>query len=93
MREHRHAEGTAQQIGTGAVAALRKALGPLDGDTGELLRGATHQLRTPLTSISGYVELLADGAAGPITEEQAQLLAAVARNAARLTALVDALEP
>jgi signal transduction histidine kinase len=93
MREHRHAEGTAQQIGTGAVAALREALGPLDGDTGELLRGATHQLRTPLTSISGYVELLADGAAGPITEEQAQLLEAVARNAASLTALIDALEP
>jgi signal transduction histidine kinase len=93
MREHRHAEGTVQQIGTGAVAALREALGSLDGDTGELLRDATHQLRTPLTSISGYVELLADGAAGPITEEQAQLLAAVARNAARLTALIDALEP
>ncbi|HEV3171213.1 MAG TPA: histidine kinase dimerization/phospho-acceptor domain-containing protein [Actinocrinis sp.] len=93
MREHRHAEESGWPGGAGAVAALREALGPLDGDTGELLRDATHQLRTPLTSISGYVELLADGAAGPVTEEQALLLEAVARNTARLTALIDALEP
>ena len=93
MREHRHAEESAQQGGTRAVAALREALEPLDRVTGELLRVATHQLRTPLTSISGYVELLVDGAAGPVTEEQAQLLEAVARNTARLTALIDALEP
>jgi signal transduction histidine kinase len=90
MREHRHADQTAP---TGAVTALVDALRPLDPALLELLRGATHQLRTPLTSVAGYLELLADGTAGPLTGEQARLLDAVARNTARLTELIDALEP
>jgi signal transduction histidine kinase len=75
------------------VTALAQALRPLDQGVRELLRGATHELRTPLTSIAGYLELLADGAAGPVTGEQARLLDAAARNADRLAILIDALEP
>jgi len=90
MREHRHADPSAA---TGPATALVDALRPLDPDLLELLRAATHQLRTPLTSVTGYLELLADGAAGPVTGEQARLLEAVTRNTARLAALIDALEP
>lgn len=90
MREHRHADPAAA---TGAVTALVDALRPLDDDLLELLRGATHQLRTPLTSVTGYLELLSDGAAGPVNGDQARLLEAVVRNTARLAALIDALEP
>jgi signal transduction histidine kinase len=78
---------------SGPVAALAEVLRPLDQDVRQLLHDATHQLRTPLTSIAGYLELLADGAAGPVTVDQARLLDAVARNTARLAALIDALEP
>ena len=76
-----------------AIAALVDALRPLDGESAGLLHAASHELRTPLTSIVGFTELLADGAAGPVTAEQKRLLATVAQNAARLMALVDELEP
>lgn|GEM_PF-3475334 len=76
-----------------AIAALVDALRPLDRESADLLFAASHELRTPLTSIVGFTELLAEGAAGPVTAEQRQLLATVAQNAARLMALVDSLEP
>lgn len=49
----------------------------------------SHELRTPLASITGYVEVLADGLAGPLNEQQRTHLAAVARSAGRLDALVQ----
>jgi two-component system, OmpR family, phosphate regulon sensor histidine kinase PhoR len=52
-----------------------------------------HDLRTPLTSIAGFVELLADGSAGPVTAEQKRLLDAIARNAVKLTVMIDGLPP
>jgi signal transduction histidine kinase len=76
-----------------AIAALVGALRPLDGESADLLKAASHELRTPLTSIVGFTELLADGAAGPVTAEQQRLLATIAQNAARLMALADELEP
>ena len=81
-----------RDTGAAAVVALMDALRPLDRATSDLLRAACHQLRTPLTSITGYVELLADGAAGSVTREQERMLEAVARNAARLAFLVGVLE-
>ena len=41
-----------------------------------------HVLRTPLTVVTGYLELLLDGALGPLTEDQADALR-LAENAAR----------
>ena len=49
----------------------------------------SHELRTPLTSIAGYLELLTDGSAGPLTDRQERMLAVVGRNTARLRALID----
>jgi two-component system, OmpR family, phosphate regulon sensor histidine kinase PhoR len=49
----------------------------------------SHELRTPLTSIAGYLELLSDGSAGPITERQRRMLDVVGRNTVRLRALID----
>jgi signal transduction histidine kinase len=76
-----------------AVAALVDALRPLDREKTELLCAAAHELRTPLTCIVGFLELLREGAAGPVAPDQERVLRTVARNAAELTALVDALEP
>jgi len=53
------------------------------------IAAASHDLRTPLTSIIGYVELLADGEAGLVGPEQLRMLDAVDRNAQRLKTLVE----
>jgi signal transduction histidine kinase len=49
----------------------------------------SHELRTPLTSIRGYVELLLDGDAGELQDEQIEFLEPVLRNANHLTSLVN----
>jgi signal transduction histidine kinase len=47
------------------------------------------ELRTPLSTIEGYLELLAQGDVGPVTAEQREFLAVVARNAQRLSLVVS----
>jgi len=56
---------------------------------GELISVVSHDLRTPLTSIMGYLELVLDGAEGPLTAEQRGFLEVIERNADRLLALVN----
>jgi len=55
----------------------------------DFLATVSHELRTPLTSIAGYVEILRDRAAGPLTAEQDQMLDTVSRNTARLRHLIE----
>jgi PAS domain S-box-containing protein len=61
----------------------------LDRIRSELASTVSHELRTPLTSAAGYVELLAEGDAGPLTEEQRTMLDTIARNLTRLDGIVD----
>jgi PAS domain S-box-containing protein len=55
----------------------------------EFLALASHELRTPLTSVVGYLETVTDGDAGPLSAEQARLLAVAERNAKHLARLVE----
>ncbi|QXG75331.1 PAS domain-containing sensor histidine kinase [Modestobacter sp. L9-4] len=48
----------------------------------------SHELRTPLASVLGYLELVMDDEEQPLTDEQAQYLGIVERNAQRLLRLV-----
>jgi hypothetical protein len=48
----------------------------------------SHELRSPVTSIIGYLELLADGSYGPLAPAQGETLGIVARNASRLERLI-----
>jgi PAS domain S-box-containing protein len=48
----------------------------------------SHDLRTPLTSIKGYCELLLKGEAGELPKQSHQFLEVMARNIARLERLV-----
>jgi PAS domain S-box-containing protein len=57
----------------------------------EFVSLVSHELRTPLTSIHGYVELLLEGAAGALAEEQQEFLTVVRRNTDRLLGLVNEL--
>ncbi len=49
----------------------------------------SHELRAPLTTIEGYVEMFADGDAGEVTSQQQQMLEAIDRSTVRLRNLVD----
>ena len=55
----------------------------------EMASTVSHELRTPLTSAAGYVELLVEGDAGPLTSEQRDMLDTVARSLNRLDGIVD----
>ena len=49
----------------------------------------SHELRSPLTSVIGYVELLIDGGPGEPSSEQNRMLTIVERNSRRLLALIE----
>jgi PAS domain S-box-containing protein len=55
----------------------------------EFISVVSHELRTPLTPIKGYIDLILEGDAGKITEEQATYLNIVQANTDRLVALVN----
>lgn len=56
---------------------------------GELLAGASHELRSPLNVIVGYIELLRDGAYGHCSAEALAVLEKVRGNADHLLELVE----
>ena len=49
----------------------------------------SHELRSPLTTIEGYVEMLDDGDAGEITPQQRKMLDTIGRNSVRLRQLIE----
>lgn len=57
----------------------------------QILSTATHELKTPLTSIVGYVDrlLLPQESVGPLNDRQRRYLETVQKNARRLKSLVD----
>jgi signal transduction histidine kinase/HAMP domain-containing protein len=55
----------------------------------DFLATVSHELRTPLTSIAGYIEMLRDNTAGPLTPAQIRMLDSVDRNTARLRHLIE----
>jgi len=55
----------------------------------DFLATVSHELRTPLTSIAGYIEILRDRTAGPLTTAQEQMLDSLDRNTARLRHLIE----
>jgi len=70
-------------------AEASERLRELDRIKDDLVATVSHELRTPLTSILGYVELLKDEEAGPLTAQQRKWADAMDRNGGRLLALVD----
>jgi PAS domain S-box-containing protein len=73
---------------TRALEVRNERLLELDRLKDEFVALVSHELRTPLTSIRGYLELVLDGEAGPVTDDQRQFLGIVERNANRLLDLV-----
>jgi signal transduction histidine kinase len=60
----------------------------LDRSKSDIIGTVSHEMRTPLTSISGYVELVLDDEGGEIPDDAKDMLRVVDRNARRLQSLV-----
>jgi signal transduction histidine kinase len=55
----------------------------------DFVSNVTHELRSPLTSLRGYVELLLREGAGAINEEQREFLIVIKNNSVRLARFID----
>lgn len=63
----------------------------LDRLKSNFLATVSHELRTPLTSIMGYGEMLAEGVAGALTQDQAEFVATIRTKSEQLLDLIMSL--
>ncbi len=63
----------------------------LDRLKSNFLATVSHELRTPLTSIMGYGEMLAEGVAGPLNDEQREFLDTIRGKSEQLLGLIMSL--
>lgn len=74
---------------TRELRASNAQLQRLDEAKDEFISMASHQLRTPLTSIKGYVSMLIEGDMGAITKEQKQVLTEAFMSSERMVRLIS----
>jgi PAS domain S-box-containing protein len=76
---------------SGVVSLLRDITeqAAIEGMKSEFISVVSHELRTPLTPIKGYIDLILEGDAGELTDEQSAYLKIVEVNTDRLVALVN----
>ncbi|MDQ1283941.1 MAG: sensor signal transduction histidine kinase [Patescibacteria group bacterium] len=72
-----------------SLAKANDRLRELDNAKSEFISIASHQLRTPLTAIKGFVSLLLEGSYGKLTPKVADVLAKVDTSNTRLVDLVE----
>lgn len=91
VEEVRQLNDTLEQRIASATKELRASnaqLQRLDEIKDEFISMASHQLRTPLTSIKGYISMIIDGDAGKITDEQKHLLTEAFVSSERMVRLI-----
>jgi signal transduction histidine kinase len=71
-----------------SFATMTRQLTELDKLKAEFVSVASHELKTPINVITGYVQLLEDGVFGPLPEQQREVLGTIGRQAGSLTRLV-----
>jgi signal transduction histidine kinase len=74
---------------TRELTRSNKRLVELDATKDEFVSIASHQLRTPLTSVKGYISMVLEGDAGEITEPQRQLLEEAFTSSERMVHLIS----
>jgi two-component system, OmpR family, phosphate regulon sensor histidine kinase PhoR len=72
-----------------AQQQLVAQLQELDRAKGEMLATVNHEIRTPLTSVRGYLELVMQGEGGKIPPDALEMLRIADHNSERLAFLVD----
>lgn len=71
------------------LQTLNMQLQELDRQRAKFFSIVSHELRTPFTPIRGYIDLLRDGAMGPLTPQQKQAIDIVAENLKNALRLLD----
>jgi len=72
-----------------ALREKNRALESADQLKSDFLSNISYELRTPLTTIIGYGEMLESGAAGELNERQKEYLAPITASGARLEAIIS----
>lgn len=72
-----------------ALMATNRRLEEIDRIHSDLLSAVTHEFRTPLTIISGWVDLLLSQSFGPLNPEQRESLVAIREGSRRLGHLLS----
>lgn len=83
-----------EQAKAAAEAEAAKAAPPLDQqeflkDQAYFIGHAIHELRTPMTSIRGYSDMLNNAAMGPLTDMQKQFVETIRNNSRRMEGLMQ----
>jgi signal transduction histidine kinase len=83
-----------QALANLAAAALERddllaALEELEQAQRDFVSLMTHEIRVPLTSISGYADLMLNGVAGTMNDRQDQFMRTIRRNVDRLNGLIN----
>jgi signal transduction histidine kinase len=92
VQEVRELNATLQQRIDNATKELRasnEVLRELDRVKDEFVSIASHQLRTPLTSIEGYISMILEGDAGEINESQRMFLENAFSSSERMVRLIN----
>lgn len=71
------------------LEAANERLRQLDEAKSEFLSIASHQLRTPLTSIKGLLSMLQEGFWGPLNEDQKKYVGQISQSSERLLSLIE----
>ena len=92
VQEIRELNATLQQKVANATKELRSSnlvLRQLDKVKDEFISMASHQLRTPLTSVKGYISMVIEGDVGEITKPQKKLLNEAFMSSERMVHLIN----
>ena len=79
------------QLVMGALLVFRDITREVEADRlkNEFIGTVTHELRTPMTSIKGFTQLLVMGSLGPVNESQQEFLGIIQVNAERMIAIIN----
>lgn len=77
------------QLATGSLRKANDQLKELDQAKDEFISMAGHQLRTPLTTVKGYVSMLNDGDFGNLTKDQKNSVTLALDGSNRMARLID----
>jgi signal transduction histidine kinase len=91
LHEVKELNATLQQridVATKELRSSNNQLKHLDEVKDEFISMASHQLRTPLTSVKGYLSMVLDGDAGAVTPRQQTLLREAFNSSERMVRLI-----